>query len=214
MREEAARGPAAPAPRLRRALALLEQTAPGEPRGDLGRRAAAQAQDAGRLRARDPRLLVDETQEIERGTPAARPLLPVRYPCLLIYSYGEENDLEGDAMSAVLGLAAGLLTTACWVPQLVRAYRTRSTSDISWVYVARSRQRHRALARLRHGRAGHRAHRHQRRDCLRTRHAGAPQVALRPQSPAGRARRLSPGTIPPSRVVTPPFGCRSAGAPR
>ena len=39
-------------------------------------------------------------------------------------------------MSAVLGLTAGLLTTACWVPQLVRAYRTRSTSDISWVYVA------------------------------------------------------------------------------
>ena len=36
----------------------------------------------------------------------------------------------------MLGLAAGVLTTACWVPQLVRAHRTRSTGDISWAYVA------------------------------------------------------------------------------
>lgn len=39
-------------------------------------------------------------------------------------------------MTAILGLAAGVLTTSCWVPQLARAYRTRSTGDISWVYVA------------------------------------------------------------------------------
>ena len=39
-------------------------------------------------------------------------------------------------MTALLGLAAGVLTTSCWVPQLVRAYRTRSTGDISWLYVA------------------------------------------------------------------------------
>ena len=39
-------------------------------------------------------------------------------------------------MTTTLGLAAGVLTTSCWVPQLVRAYRTRSTGDISWVYVA------------------------------------------------------------------------------
>ena len=38
-------------------------------------------------------------------------------------------------MTAILGLAAGVLTTSCWVPQLVRAYRTRSTGDISWLYV-------------------------------------------------------------------------------
>ena len=25
-----------------------------------------------------------------------------------------------------------MLTTACWVPQIVRAARTRSTSDLSW----------------------------------------------------------------------------------
>jgi len=38
-------------------------------------------------------------------------------------------------MTAILGLAAGVLTTSCWVPQLARAYRTRSTGDISWVYI-------------------------------------------------------------------------------
>ena len=39
-------------------------------------------------------------------------------------------------MTAALGLAAAALTTSCWVPQLIRAYRTRSTGDISWAYVA------------------------------------------------------------------------------
>jgi MtN3 and saliva related transmembrane protein len=34
-----------------------------------------------------------------------------------------------------LGLLAGLFTTACWVPQLARTLRTRSTDDISWVYL-------------------------------------------------------------------------------
>jgi MtN3 and saliva related transmembrane protein len=36
----------------------------------------------------------------------------------------------------VLGLTAGLLTTSCWAPQLLRSYRTRSTGDISWVMIA------------------------------------------------------------------------------
>ena len=36
----------------------------------------------------------------------------------------------------MVGLAAGVLTTSCWAPQLVRSYRTRSTGDISWAYVA------------------------------------------------------------------------------
>lgn len=35
----------------------------------------------------------------------------------------------------VLGLVAGVLTTACWLPQLVRSWRTRSTRDFSWLYL-------------------------------------------------------------------------------
>lgn len=34
-----------------------------------------------------------------------------------------------------LGLIAGLLTTICWIPQLVRSLRTRSTGDLSWGYL-------------------------------------------------------------------------------
>lgn len=34
-----------------------------------------------------------------------------------------------------LGLLAGALTTGCWLPQLARAWRTRSTGDLSWVYL-------------------------------------------------------------------------------
>ena len=36
----------------------------------------------------------------------------------------------------MIGLGAGVLTTSCWAPQIVRSYRTRSTGDISWAYVA------------------------------------------------------------------------------
>ena len=32
----------------------------------------------------------------------------------------------------MLGLAAGTLTTAAFVPQLVKAWRSKSTSDLSW----------------------------------------------------------------------------------
>ncbi|MDX6739001.1 SemiSWEET transporter [Actinocorallia sp. A-T 12471] len=35
-----------------------------------------------------------------------------------------------------LGLLAGALTTGCWLPQLLRSWRTRSTEDISWTYLA------------------------------------------------------------------------------
>jgi MtN3 and saliva related transmembrane protein len=35
----------------------------------------------------------------------------------------------------VIGLFAGLLTTASWIPQLARSIRTRSTSDFSWAYL-------------------------------------------------------------------------------
>ena len=38
-------------------------------------------------------------------------------------------------MTTLLGLAAGVLTTGCWAPQLLRSYRTRSTADISWLYL-------------------------------------------------------------------------------
>lgn len=39
-------------------------------------------------------------------------------------------------MNTVLGLVAGVLTTGCWLPQLLRSWRTKSTRDISWVYLA------------------------------------------------------------------------------
>lgn len=32
----------------------------------------------------------------------------------------------------VLGLAAGTLTTAAFVPQLLKAWRSKSTGDLSW----------------------------------------------------------------------------------
>jgi MtN3 and saliva related transmembrane protein len=32
-------------------------------------------------------------------------------------------------------LLAGTLTTACWLPQLARSWRTRSTRDLSWGYL-------------------------------------------------------------------------------
>ena len=34
-----------------------------------------------------------------------------------------------------VGYLAGLLTTACWVPQLLRSWRTRSMEDLSWGYL-------------------------------------------------------------------------------
>jgi MtN3 and saliva related transmembrane protein len=38
-------------------------------------------------------------------------------------------------MTTALGLLAGTLTTGCWLPQLVRSWRTRSTEDLSWLYL-------------------------------------------------------------------------------
>ncbi|GGK85429.1 hypothetical protein Sme01_30120 [Sphaerisporangium melleum] len=38
-------------------------------------------------------------------------------------------------MITVLGLVAGVLTTASWLPQLRRSWRTRSTGDLSWTYL-------------------------------------------------------------------------------
>ena len=35
----------------------------------------------------------------------------------------------------VMGLVAGVLTTGCWVPQMARSWRTRSTRDFSWLYL-------------------------------------------------------------------------------
>ncbi len=35
----------------------------------------------------------------------------------------------------ILGLMAGALTTGCWLPQLLRSWRTRSARDISWTYL-------------------------------------------------------------------------------
>jgi len=36
----------------------------------------------------------------------------------------------------IIGLVAGALTTGCWLPQLLRTWRTRSADDFSWVYLA------------------------------------------------------------------------------
>lgn len=38
-------------------------------------------------------------------------------------------------MITALGLLAGALTAGCWLPQLRRSWRTRSTTDISWAYL-------------------------------------------------------------------------------
>ena len=35
-----------------------------------------------------------------------------------------------------LGGVAAVLTTGAWLPQLARCWRTRSTGDISWAYLA------------------------------------------------------------------------------
>jgi MtN3 and saliva related transmembrane protein len=35
----------------------------------------------------------------------------------------------------IIGLIAGILTTLCWVPQVVRSWRTKSTRDFSWTYL-------------------------------------------------------------------------------
>ena len=40
-----------------------------------------------------------------------------------------------DATAAALGYAAGALTTACVVPQLVRCHRTRSAADLSYAHL-------------------------------------------------------------------------------
>lgn len=39
-------------------------------------------------------------------------------------------------MAALLGLAATAMTTGCWLPQLARSWRTRSTGDLSWLYLS------------------------------------------------------------------------------
>lgn len=35
----------------------------------------------------------------------------------------------------MVGLIAGLLTTACWIPQLRKSWKTRSLHDLSWHYL-------------------------------------------------------------------------------
>jgi MtN3 and saliva related transmembrane protein len=34
-----------------------------------------------------------------------------------------------------IGLIAGILVTSCWLPQLYKSWRTRSTKDFSWGYL-------------------------------------------------------------------------------
>ncbi len=36
----------------------------------------------------------------------------------------------------LIGLLAGALTTLAWLPQVLKAFRTRSTRDFAWVWFA------------------------------------------------------------------------------
>ena len=38
--------------------------------------------------------------------------------------------------ATAIGLIAGTLTTFSWLPQVIRAFRTRSTKDFSWSWFA------------------------------------------------------------------------------
>jgi len=38
-------------------------------------------------------------------------------------------------MDQALGLIAATLTTAAWIPQVTRAWRSRSADDLSWSYL-------------------------------------------------------------------------------
>jgi MtN3 and saliva related transmembrane protein len=38
--------------------------------------------------------------------------------------------------ATLIGLAAGALTTMSWLPQVLRAFRTRSTKDFAWSWFA------------------------------------------------------------------------------
>ena len=38
--------------------------------------------------------------------------------------------------ATLIGLLAGTLTTAAWLPQVMRAFRTKSTRDFSWSWFA------------------------------------------------------------------------------
>lgn len=42
----------------------------------------------------------------------------------------EESDM------VLVGLLAAVLTTGSWIPQLLRVWRTRSSDDLSWGYLA------------------------------------------------------------------------------
>ena len=105
---------------------------------DLGRRAAAEAEELGHSRSGNPGLLVHETQDGKRArgptVGAASGLVQGAHP-VLIYSRDEEIRRDVPELTTMVGFAAGVLTTSCWAPQLVRSYRTRSTGDISWAYV-------------------------------------------------------------------------------
>ncbi len=100
------------------------------------------------------------------------------------------------ALTTMLGLTAGVLTTSCWAPQLFRSYRTRSTGDISWAYIA-------ALGSgivlwLAYGTIERRPglDRRERRNRSRRCRSGVAQATLRPPgsaSPAPADRGCSPG---------------------
>jgi len=38
--------------------------------------------------------------------------------------------------ATMIGLLAGSMTTAAWLPQVIRAFRTKSTRDFSWGWFA------------------------------------------------------------------------------
>jgi MtN3 and saliva related transmembrane protein len=42
---------------------------------------------------------------------------------------------EGEVVITLLGLASGAMTTMSFLPQVLRSLRTRSTADLSWMWL-------------------------------------------------------------------------------
>ena len=84
-------------------------------------------------------MLMDVPQQVERAPHLARPGpahagggLSKCHPRIMIVITIKKGD---PMVQTLLGLAAATLTTGCWLPQLVRSWRTRSAGDLSWLYL-------------------------------------------------------------------------------
>jgi MtN3 and saliva related transmembrane protein len=41
----------------------------------------------------------------------------------------------GHHEEVIIGILAGILTTSCWVPQVIKSLRTRKVDEFSWIYL-------------------------------------------------------------------------------